>query len=162
MKEVGRLDFLETILQAFTIDSEGQRVAISSAEISWRTPRTTTEKVGFLGADAGPGFPIYGGDGDRWAVRGDLKGLYEVGSERGFGDDQRGFVIPGHFFNSEHSPYLFPLFNLKKHRSNALWVAMQPTIPNTRDFEIMLKIVPIDGIGLSCVALEMSRTFLML
>jgi hypothetical protein len=25
---------------------------------------------------------------------------------------------------------------------------MQPTIPNTRDFEIMLKIVPIDGIGL--------------
>jgi hypothetical protein len=41
---------------------------------------------------------------------------------------------------------------------------MQPTIPITRDFEIMLKlkIVPIDGIGLSCVALEMSRTFLML
>jgi hypothetical protein len=38
-------------------------------------------------------FPIYGGDGDRWAVRGDLKGLYEVGGERGFGDDQRGFVI---------------------------------------------------------------------
>jgi hypothetical protein len=31
-----------------------------------------------------------------------------------------------------------------------------------RDFETMLKIVPIDGIGLSCVALEMSRTFLML
>jgi hypothetical protein len=31
---------------------------------------------------------------------------------------------------------------------------MQPTIPNTRDFEIMLEIVPIDGIGLSCVALE--------
>jgi hypothetical protein len=28
---------------------------------------------------------------------------------------------------------------------------MQPTIPNTRDFEIMLKIVPIDEIGLSCV-----------
>jgi hypothetical protein len=40
---------------------------------------------------------------------------------------------------------------------------MQQTIPNTRDFEIiMLKIVPIDGIGLSCVALEMSSTFLML
>jgi hypothetical protein len=39
---------------------------------------------------------------------------------------------------------------------------MQPTIPNARDFEIMLKIVPIHGIGLSCVALEMSRTFLML
>jgi hypothetical protein len=38
---------------------------------------------------------------------------------------------------------------------------MQPTISNTRDFEIMLKIVSIDGIGLSCVALEMSRTFLM-
>jgi hypothetical protein len=32
---------------------------------------------------------------------------------------------------------------------------MRPIIPNTRDFEIMLKIVPIDGIGLSCVALEM-------
>jgi hypothetical protein len=39
---------------------------------------------------------------------------------------------------------------------------MQSTIPNTRDFEIMLNIVPIDAIGLSCVALEMSRTFLML
>jgi hypothetical protein len=37
---------------------------------------------------------------------------------------------------------------------------MQPTIPNTRDFEIMLKIVPIDGIGLTCVALEMSRTLI--
>jgi hypothetical protein len=55
MKEVGRLDFLETIPQAFTIDSEGQRVAISSAEISWGTSRTTTEKVGFLGAEPGPG-----------------------------------------------------------------------------------------------------------
>jgi hypothetical protein len=39
---------------------------------------------------------------------------------------------------------------------------MQPTIPNTRDFEIMFKIVRIDGMGLSCVALEMSGTFLML
>jgi hypothetical protein len=55
MNELGRLDFLETILQAFTIDSGGQRAAISSAEISWGTSRTTTEKVGFLGADAGPG-----------------------------------------------------------------------------------------------------------
>jgi hypothetical protein len=36
--------FPETMLQAFTIDSEGQRVAISS------------EKVGFLAADPGPGF----------------------------------------------------------------------------------------------------------
>jgi hypothetical protein len=25
--------------------------------------------------------------------------------------------IPGHFFNSEHRPYLFPMFNFKKHRS---------------------------------------------
>jgi hypothetical protein len=25
--------------------------------------------------------------------------------------------IPGHFFNSEHSPNLFPMFNFKKHRS---------------------------------------------
>jgi hypothetical protein len=25
--------------------------------------------------------------------------------------------IPGHFFNSEHSPYLFSMFNFKKHRS---------------------------------------------
>jgi hypothetical protein len=33
---------------------------------------------------------------------------------------------------------------------------MQPTIPNTRDFEIMLNIVPIDGIGQSCVALEIN------
>jgi hypothetical protein len=39
---------------------------------------------------------------------------------------------------------------------------MQPTIPNTGDFEIMLKIVPIDRIGLTCVVLEMSGTFLML
>jgi hypothetical protein len=39
---------------------------------------------------------------------------------------------------------------------------MQPAIPNTRNFEIILKIVPIDGIDLLCVALEMSRTFLML
>jgi hypothetical protein len=30
---------------------------------------------------------------------------------------------------------------------------MQPTIPNTRDFEIMLKIIPTDGIGLSCVCI---------
>jgi hypothetical protein len=25
--------------------------------------------------------------------------------------------IPGHFFNIEHSPYLFPMFSFKKHRS---------------------------------------------
>jgi hypothetical protein len=25
--------------------------------------------------------------------------------------------IPGHFFNTEHSPYLFPMFSFKKHRS---------------------------------------------
>jgi hypothetical protein len=25
--------------------------------------------------------------------------------------------IPGHFFNSEHSPHLFPMFSFKKHRS---------------------------------------------
>jgi hypothetical protein len=37
-------------------DSEGQRVAISSGEMSWEMSRTTTEKVGFLAADAGPGF----------------------------------------------------------------------------------------------------------
>jgi hypothetical protein len=36
---------------------------------------------------------------------------------------------------------------------------MQPTIPNTRDFEIMLKIVRIDGIGLSCVALKCQAHF---
>jgi hypothetical protein len=61
MKEVGRLDFLETILQTFTIDSEGQRVAISSAEIYWGTLRTTTEKVGFFGGRRGSAsFAIYG------------------------------------------------------------------------------------------------------
>jgi integrase len=39
-------------------------------------------------------------------------------------DKPRSFVvtdnfyhIPGHFFNSEHSPYLFPMFSFKKHRS---------------------------------------------
>jgi hypothetical protein len=26
-------------------------------------------------------------------------------------------IIPGHFFNIEHSPYLFPMFSFKKHRS---------------------------------------------
>jgi hypothetical protein len=26
-------------------------------------------------------------------------------------------ILPGHFFNSEHSPYLFPMFNFKNHRS---------------------------------------------
>jgi hypothetical protein len=26
-------------------------------------------------------------------------------------------LIPGHFFNIEHSPYLFPMFSFKKHRS---------------------------------------------
>jgi hypothetical protein len=47
---------------------------------------------GFFGGRTGSGsFAIYGDDGDRWAVRGDLKGLYEVGGERGF--DQRGFII---------------------------------------------------------------------
>jgi hypothetical protein len=40
-------------------------------------------------------FPIYGGDSDSWAIRGDQRGLYEVGGERGFGDDQSGFVIHG-------------------------------------------------------------------
>jgi hypothetical protein len=39
---------------------------------------------------------------------------------------------------------------------------MQPAIPNTRDFEKKFKNGAIDGIGLSCVALEMSRTFVML
>jgi hypothetical protein len=34
---------------------------------------------------------------------------------------------------------------------------MQPTIPNIRDFEIMLIIVPIDRIGLSCVALNVTH-----
>jgi hypothetical protein len=90
---VGRLDFLETILQAFTIDSGGQRAAISSAEISWGRRGRTPRRWVFWGRRGSGRFPIYGGDGDRWAVRGDLKGLYEVGSERGFGDDQRGFVI---------------------------------------------------------------------
>jgi hypothetical protein len=71
-------------------------------------------------------------------------------------------LIPGHFFNSEHSPYLFLMFNFKKHRSMHCELLCNQLIPNTRDFEIMLTIVPIDGIGLSCVALEMSRTFLML
>jgi hypothetical protein len=70
--------------------------------------------------------------------------------------------LPGHFFNSEHSPYLFLMFNFKKHRSMHCELLCNQLIPNTRDFEIMLTIVRIDGIGLSCVAWEMSRTFLML
>jgi hypothetical protein len=28
-----------------------------------------------------------------------------------------GLFIPGYFFNSEHSPYLFHMFSFKKHRS---------------------------------------------
>jgi hypothetical protein len=31
---------------------------------------------------------------------------------------------------------------------------MQLTIPNTRDFEIMLKIVPIDGISNALIGIE--------
>jgi hypothetical protein len=27
------------------------------------------------------------------------------------------YILPGHFFNIEHSPYLFPMFSFKKHRS---------------------------------------------
>jgi hypothetical protein len=45
-------------------------------------------------------------------------------AERKFGNfwiDILGLVmftcIPGHFFNIEHSPYLFPMFSFKKHRS---------------------------------------------
>jgi hypothetical protein len=50
--------------------------------------------VGFLTADAGAGFFfVYGGDGDRWTVCGDLKGLNKVGDDRGFEYNQRGFVI---------------------------------------------------------------------
>jgi hypothetical protein len=44
-------------------------------------------------------------------------------AERKFGNfwiDILGLVmfmcIPGHFFNIEHSPYLFPMFSFKKHR----------------------------------------------
>jgi hypothetical protein len=40
--------FLEMILQAFTIDSEGQRVVMSSGVISSEMLRITTEKVGFF------------------------------------------------------------------------------------------------------------------
>jgi hypothetical protein len=57
---------------------------------------------------------------------------------------------------AKNNRWVLRMFNFKKHRS------MHQCIPNTRDYEIMLKIVLIDGIGLSCVvALEMSRTFLM-
>jgi hypothetical protein len=59
MNEVGRFVFLEPIFQTFTIDSEGQRVAISSGEMSWETSRTTTEKVGFLAADVGTGIFLF-------------------------------------------------------------------------------------------------------
>jgi hypothetical protein len=34
-----------------------------------------------------------------------------------FQEGRTRYIIPGHFFNSEHSPYLFPMFNSKKHRS---------------------------------------------
>jgi hypothetical protein len=42
-------------LVCFTIDSEGQRVEISSAVMFSETSRMTIEKVGFLGTDFGPG-----------------------------------------------------------------------------------------------------------
>jgi hypothetical protein len=54
MKDVARLVFLEIILQAFPIESEGQRVPMSSAGMSCGTSRMTTEKVGFLEADERP------------------------------------------------------------------------------------------------------------
>jgi hypothetical protein len=47
--------FLEMILQALIIDSERQRVEISSVVMSWGTLRMTTEKVDVLGADFGAG-----------------------------------------------------------------------------------------------------------
>jgi NAD/NADP transhydrogenase alpha subunit len=49
IRVVGRFVFLEVILQAFTIDSEGQWVVMSSGVMSWGTFRITTENVGFLG-----------------------------------------------------------------------------------------------------------------
>jgi hypothetical protein len=68
--------------------------------------------------------------------------------------------IPGHLFNTEHSSYLIPMYSLKRHRS-MLWkyiFAMQP-IKNGQNvdykcnsklnFEIILKFVLIDKIGLS-------------
>jgi hypothetical protein len=46
---------------------------------------------GFFGGRRGTGiFFVYGGDGDREAVCGDLKGLNKIGGDRGF---ERGFVI---------------------------------------------------------------------
>jgi hypothetical protein len=57
--------------------------------------------------------------------------------------------------------HTYLLCSILKNKDQCI-VSCYATKPNTRDFEIMLKIVPIDGIGLSCVALEMSRTFLML
>jgi hypothetical protein len=48
IRVVGRFVFLEMILQAFTIDTYGQRVVMSSGVISSEMLRITTEKVGFF------------------------------------------------------------------------------------------------------------------
>jgi hypothetical protein len=48
IRVMGPSVFLEMILQAFTIDSEGQRVVMSSGVISSEMLRITTEKVGFF------------------------------------------------------------------------------------------------------------------
>jgi hypothetical protein len=93
---VGRLDFLETILQAFTIDSGGQRAEggdLLSGDILGDVADDHREG-GFFGGRRGTGiFFVYGGDGDREAVCGDLKGLNKIGDDRGFEHNQRGFVI---------------------------------------------------------------------
>jgi hypothetical protein len=57
------------------------------------------------------------------------------------------------------------MFNFKKHRSmncELLCNQLYTVYKNGRNFAIMLKFVPIDEIGLSCVVLEMLRTFLMI
>jgi hypothetical protein len=76
-----------------------------------------------------------------------------------------GKSIPGHFFNIEHSPYLFPMFSFKKHRSmHVCNHVTKVTKISTRQFNKMVKLFE-EEIHIKCSysmpigALEMCVTF---
>jgi hypothetical protein len=91
IRVMGPSVFLEMILQAFTIDSEGQRVVMSSGVISSRMLRITTEKVVFFWDGlVSRVFSVDGGGYyDVGAVGGCLQRFLEVITQ-GRGEDEEG------------------------------------------------------------------------
>jgi hypothetical protein len=74
------------------------------------------------------------------------------------------FFIPGHFFNIEHSPYLFPMFSFKKHRSmHVCNHVTKITKISTLQFNKMVKLfeeeIHIISYSMPIRALEMCVTF---